>query len=178
MKLVSAATYGAISVVVTQLEMTDPGRVVAVDPPPGAELVVVADPRPDLSADYYRRVGGDWYWVDRLEWSPEQWQAWVDRPEHHLLQCVVDGQVWGYAELEQQPGGHVEIAYFGLLPEGVGRGLGRWWLSAVLRHAWSLPGSTRVWVHTCDLDAPAALPNYLRSGLLECGRDIEWRLPG
>ena len=176
MRLVDALTYGAVSVTVTSLEMVAPPDD-AVDPPPGVALRVMAEPRPDLSRDFYARVGADWHWVDRLEWSDDQWLTWVDRPEHHLLVCEVDGVPAGYAELEQQPGGAVEIAYFGLLPEALGRGLGRWWLAAVIEHAWSLPDATRVWVHTCELDSPAALPNYLARGFTECDRRIEWRLP-
>ena len=176
MRLVDALTYGAVSVTVTSLEMVAPPNE-ELTPPPGAALRVIAEPRPDLSRDFYARVGADWHWVDRLGWSDDQWLAWVDRPEHHLLVCEVDGVPAGYAELEPQPDGAVEIAYFGLLPEALGRGLGRWWLGAVIEHAWSLPGVARVWVHTCESDSPAALPNYLARGSTESGRTIEWRLP-
>jgi GNAT superfamily N-acetyltransferase len=57
----------------------------------------------------------------------------------------------------------VEIAYFGLLPEFMGRGWGKYLLSEAARQAWRA-GATRVWLHTCTLDHPAALPNYLRRG--------------
>ena len=177
MRLLAGPAEGAIAVTVISLEMTDPGHLIPATPPAGATMEIVAEPRPDLSASFYARVGGPWAWVDRLDWTPEQWQAWVDRPEHHLLICRLDGVEAGYAELEQQAGGDVELAYFGLLPEAVGKGLGRWWLGQVLAQAWALPGTTRVWVHTCDLDSPAAVPNYTSRGLRECRREVEWRLP-
>ena len=79
--------------------------------------------------------------------------------------------------MEQQADGLVEIAYFGLLPEAIGRGLGRWWLAEVLAEAWRLPGTRRVWVHTCTLDGPAALSTYERRGLRPFAREVEWRLP-
>ena len=177
MKLVAGPQPGAIPVTVTSLEMTDPAGLVDAPTPPGAALWIANEPRPDLSASFYERVGAPWHWVDRLTWTPAQWLAWVDRPEHHLLVCTLDGVEAGYAELEQQADGNVEIAYFGLLAQAQGRGLGKWLLARAIDQAWRLPGTTRVWVHTCDLDGPAALPNYLGRGLREFAREVEWRMP-
>jgi GNAT superfamily N-acetyltransferase len=69
----------------------------------------------------------------------------------------------GYFELEQQTQGNVEVAYFGLLPQFVGKGLGGQLLTAAVSRAWEL-GARRVWVHTCDLDHPRALENYQARG--------------
>ncbi len=69
----------------------------------------------------------------------------------------------GYAELEDQ-GVAVELSSFGLLPAFIGRGLGPRVLDAALRRAWAI-GRSRVWVHTCSLDGPAALRTYQRRGL-------------
>ena len=66
------------------------------------------------------------------------------------------------------PGGggetQVEILSFGLLPQFRGAGVGGWLLTEALRRAWAL-GPRRLWVHTCSLDGPAALPNYRARGL-------------
>lgn len=177
MRLLTGPAEGAIAVTVISLEMTSPDHLIQADPPPGASLEIIDGARPDLSESFYRRVGAEWSWVDRLGWTPQQWRAWVDRPEHHLLVGRLDGADAGYAELEQQPNGDVELAYFGLLPDAIGQGLGKWLLARAIHHAWSLPGTVRVWVHTCDLDGPAALPNYLGRGLMECARMVEWRMP-
>ncbi len=61
--------------------------------------------------------------------------------------------------------GSVEIAYFGLFPNAIGQGLGKHLLSCAVRDAWAL-GPSRVWLHTCTLDHPAALPNYKKRGFL------------
>ncbi len=58
----------------------------------------------------------------------------------------------------------VEIAFFGLLPQFIGKGLGGYLLSEAIRKAWDLDAS-RVWVHTCTLDHPHALGNYEARGL-------------
>ena len=76
---------------------------------------------------------------------------------------TVAGAPAGYFELRRDRDGGVEIAYFGLLPEFTGRGLGGHLLTAAVERAWA-PGPERVWLHTNTLDHPAALPNYLKRG--------------
>ena len=75
----------------------------------------------------------------------------------------------GIADLEPQPGGDVEIATFGLLPEFVGQGLGGRALTLAVRAAWEVEPLEaevvgRVWLHTSTLDHAGALPNYERRG--------------
>jgi GNAT superfamily N-acetyltransferase len=177
-RLLPGPTEGALAVTVTSLEMTSPEQVIRVESiPDSASWKRVDTDKATVSRDFYARVGGPWHWVDRLDWSADEWRAWTDRAEHHLLVCEQHGGLAGYAELEQQTDGQVEIAYFGLLPEAIGRGLGRWWLAEVIREAWQLPGTRRVWVHTCTLDGPAALSTYTGRGLQPFAREVEWRLP-
>ena len=169
---------GVREVVVTELEMTDRGQLRAA-PPPAVEatLVRAGRPAPELSRFLYRAVGGDWYWLERLDWSYEQWLAWVSAPGHELWTCWVDGVPAGYAELDRQPGGDVEIAYFGLLPDFTGLGLGGWLLTRAVERAWEGEGTRRVWLHTCELDSPVALANYRARGFVPCRTYVEhWDL--
>jgi GNAT superfamily N-acetyltransferase len=120
-------------------------------------------PSPELNRFLYTAVGGDWYWIDRLRWTYGQWLAWLDRPELETWVGYLKGTPAGYFELEKQPQGNVELAYFGLLPDFIGRGLGGALLTSAIERAWGM-GASRVWVHTCSLDAPAALENYRARG--------------
>ena len=149
-------------------------------PEPAASVRLVRasdDVAAALSRDCYARVGADWSWVDRLSWSDQQWQDWVSRPGHELwtLHEHDEAEAAGYFELDPQPGGVVEVAYFGLAPGYEGRGLGGWLLTCALRRAWELPSTERVWLHTCELDSPAALPNYLARGLRVRSTRVEER---
>jgi len=72
------------------------------------------------------------------------------------------GERAGYYELRVD-GDSVEVAYFGLLAAYQGRGLGGFLLTHALRRGFAL--ADRVWLHTCTLDGPAALPNYRARGL-------------
>lgn len=120
-------------------------------------------PCPELSRFLYTAVGGDWFWLERLSWTYNQWMSYVQRPEVETWLGYVRGTPAGYCELERQPERNVEIVYFGLLPQFIGQGIGGALLSAAIERAWR--GDTRrVWVHTCSLDGPAALQNYQARG--------------
>jgi GNAT superfamily N-acetyltransferase len=61
--------------------------------------------------------------------------------------------------------GSVEIVLFGLVAAAQGQGLGKWLLTRAVDEAWAM-GATRVWLHTCTLDSPVALPNYEARGFV------------
>ena len=88
--------------------------------------------------------------------------------------AYVSGTPAGYFELDGPPGGDVEIAYFGLLPSFVGRGLGGWLLTAAVERAWRR-NPRRVWLHTCSLDHPAALANYRARGFRLVKEEAAWK---
>jgi GNAT superfamily N-acetyltransferase len=111
----------------------------------------------------YREVGRPHHWVDRLAWTDEQVAARLADPRVSVWVMYVDGAPAGYAELERHADRSTEIAYFGLLPEFTRRGLGKLMLTATVERAWE-DGASRVWLHTCTLDDPAALPNYVKRG--------------
>lgn len=119
------------------------------------------------TADFYRflyaTVGRTWFWLDRLNWSDEHLLAFLHRPEVELWVLYHDGTPAGYAELTRTPE-EVNVAYFGLSPDFVGQGLGRIWLEWCLWRSWQ-SGPRRVWLNTCTLDHPAALPLYQKLGL-------------
>jgi GNAT superfamily N-acetyltransferase len=121
-------------------------------------------PAPELNRFLYTAVGGDWYWIDRLGWTYQQWFEYLNRPELETWLAYMSGTPAGYFELEQQADGDVELAYFGLLPQFIGRGIGGLLLTRAIERAWAL-GARRVWLHTCTLDSPAALAGYRARGL-------------
>src|SRR5918995_1859877 len=77
----------------------------------------------------------------------------------------------GYFELRAHQDDSVEIAYFGLLPDFIGRGWGKYLLTRAVQSAWQ-QGPRRVWLHTCTLDHPAALPNYLKRGFRPVRQEV------
>jgi GNAT superfamily N-acetyltransferase len=111
----------------------------------------------------YAEVGRAYHWTDRLSWTDQQVQEHVADPGVSLWLLTSGAAPAGYFELHSGNDRSVEIAYFGLLPEFVGRGWGGYLLTQAVETAWAMQPD-RVWLHTCTLDHPAALPNYLRRG--------------
>jgi GNAT superfamily N-acetyltransferase len=150
-------------VTTTHLEMTGRDQFRPAPAPPDLQLVQARIPCPELNRFLYTAVGARWWWYVRLSWDYARWMAYLDRPELETWVAYVSGTPAGYFELERQGEGNVELAYFGLLPEFVGKGLGAALLSCATARAWDMDAS-RVWVHTCDLDHPRALSNYQAGG--------------
>jgi ribosomal protein S18 acetylase RimI-like enzyme len=153
-----------IEVVRTYLGMSEPGAArPAAKPDPRARVERVTGCPASFYRYLYVEVGRNYHWVDRLGWTDDEIRARLASPAVSLFLLTLAGAPAGYFELERHPDDSVEIACFGLLPEFFGRGLGKYLLSQATAAAWALePG--RVWLHTCTLDDPAALPNYLARG--------------
>jgi GNAT superfamily N-acetyltransferase len=130
--------------------------------------------RDDITADEYRRlyrvVGEQWYWKDRNVWSDERLADHLASPDVSVWECLVSRDSAGFFELQRFADGSVEIAYFGLVERFMGRGLGKAMLTRAAEEAWALE-PTRVWLHTCTLDSPHALPNYKARGFEETHRE-------
>jgi len=114
----------------------------------------------------YETVGGPWHWIDRNVWSDERLARQLALDSVSVWELRVGDESGGYFELERHADDTVEIAYFGLAPNFIGRGLGKGLLTCAAEEAWKLTPS-RVWLHTCTLDSPHALPNYRARGFTE-----------
>ncbi|MDA0813366.1 MAG: GNAT family N-acetyltransferase, partial [Verrucomicrobia bacterium] len=154
-------------VTVSYLEMFSSCQLVPKPWPDGMSIVVreVTTPQWRFNRFLYLTVGEQWNWRDKAELPDSYWAAYVRNPNVRTLVAYDEGSLVGYCELLSESG-ETEIAYFGLLPEFMGRGLGGPFLTEVLRIAWDAqPTPFRVWLHTCTDDHPAALHNYLARGM-------------
>ncbi len=155
-----------VSVTRTYLEQRAPAQLVdAARPPRGARIEPVLDCPPTFYRWLYATVGGPWNWYERLAWDDATVRAHLRQPSTLLRLLLSGGAPAGYYELARHPEGDVEIAYIGLVPERIGHGLGGFLVAEAVREGWAL-GASRVWLHTCTLDGPAALPNYLKRGFV------------
>ena len=148
----------------TFLEMTDRSSLNPAPPPDGgAALERVDRCAPELYRRLYADVGREYHWHDRLGWSDAEITQHLADPRLELWILREQQEPAGYFELLRHDDGAVEVAYFGLLPHAVGRGLGKFMLTRAVERGWEL-GATRVWLHTSSLDHSSALPNYLARG--------------
>ena len=155
----------------------------------------LTEPDWKFNREMYFKVGDQWKWIDKRPWSDEQWREYAENPSLRTFAAYSDAKLIGYYELRRTvalpPRSHrsqvtsqtkenltghtlhvtchlqdeIEIAYFGLLPEFIGRGFGGALLASAIQNAWGwAPTPSRVWVHTCNRDHPSALANYLARG--------------
>ncbi len=164
-RTIVARPMGFTQTKTTYLEMlARPASVIA---PPFDHVEVIRKRQPSVERyrQWYRAVGEKYFWVDRLRMPDDELRAILEDELVEIYLLQVDRQAAGYAELDRRTAGEIELAYFGLFDEFVGRGLGKYLLNWILHKAWS-HAPRRVWVHTCDLDHLAALPNYLKAGFV------------
>jgi GNAT superfamily N-acetyltransferase len=143
--------------------------------PPGSEgLRLVRRPEPDTDwyRAIYRRVGEPWMWFSRLRMSEAVLRAEIHDPAVEVFSVEGPTGEIGFLQLDFRERDICELAFFGLVPEAVGGGAGRWLMNRALEQAWSRP-ITRVWVHTCMADHPAALAFYVRSGFVPFKLQVE-----
>jgi GNAT superfamily N-acetyltransferase len=162
-----AAASGArrrIETLVTYLEMrAPPAR--PPRPAPRFDLEIRLARRPTVSfyRYLYAAVGEPWTWTVRRCLSDAELQAILCDPRVEVNVLWVGGVPAGYAELDRRAPPDIELAYFGLMPEFIGQGLGGYLLDWAIHHAWRMR-PRRLWLHTCDLDHPSALDVYRHSG--------------
>ncbi|MCH7887909.1 MAG: GNAT family N-acetyltransferase [Proteobacteria bacterium] len=158
---------------VTYLEMTSPPRRPATPAPLGKLAVMRAElPTVSFYRYLYNTVGEAWNWSERRRLDDEAMRAIIRHPEVLIYVLYAAGVPAGFAELDLRRAGEVELAYFGLTPEYVGRGLGAYLLDWAVAAAWTRKPK-RVWVHTCTLDHPRALSLYQRAGFVVYKRRVE-----
>lgn len=154
----------------TYLELTARGQFkTAYGDFPGVAIARARKPLPELYRMCYQTVGEAFHWFDRWDWTDEQIATHLADPAIQLFVATREKgkkevSLAGWYELRRVPeDDSVEVAYFGIVAAEFGHGLGKHLLSSAVRDAWAL-APRRVWLHTCTLDHPNALPNYLARG--------------
>ncbi|HEY8565856.1 MAG TPA: GNAT family N-acetyltransferase [Beijerinckiaceae bacterium] len=162
---------GKVATVVTYLEMRARPGGTGSSLPPGCSLEPIgADPARYRAL--FRAVGEPWLWFSRLVMPETSLAALLADPRVHAFALRQDGRDVGLLELDFRRGEEAELAFFGLIPDRVGSGLGRALMREALTRAFAAP-IQRLTVHTCTLDHPAALGFYIRSGFVPVKRAVE-----
>jgi len=118
-----------------------------------------------LNKFFYKNIGKKYNWVDRLKWSDQNWMKYISNKNLYTFILKENDELVGYFELIFYPENkEVEFAYLGILEEYYGKKLGGYLLSEAIKQAFSL-NIKRAWVHTCSLDNPNALFNYISRGM-------------
>jgi GNAT superfamily N-acetyltransferase len=163
---------GKLANVATYLEMKAlPERELA-PLAPDFLLVPVGDMSTSAYRTHFKAVGQDLLWFSRLLMADDKLRSVLDNPAIQSFVFQAPDKMLGLLELNFEDVAHCELAFFGLVPEAVGNGLGRMLMDEAIRRAFAKPIG-RLWLHTCTLDHPAAMPFYLRSGFTPYARMVE-----
>jgi GNAT superfamily N-acetyltransferase len=171
-----------IDVVTTFLEMTEKPKHPPSARPMGSYALMRLD-RPPVG--YYRylynTVGEPWFWTDRRRMSDDELASEIHAEGVDIFVLHSAGVPAGYVEIDSRSKPQIAIQCFGLMPDFIGRGLGRYLMNWSVDFAWSL-GASRLTVDTCTLDHPKALESYQRAGFRpirrEHARIVDPRLEG
>ncbi|MDY0167616.1 MAG: GNAT family N-acetyltransferase [Thermoguttaceae bacterium] len=124
----------------------------------------------------YNTVGQEYQWFGRRKLSDVELADIIGDPRNELYVLHVDGTPAGFAELDRRQPDEIELVQFGLMPEIIGQGFGKWFLQWIIDRAWSYQ-PRRIWLHTCTLDHPAALPLYNKAGFVQYRQEEIHREP-
>ena len=118
----------------------------------------------EVNKFFYKQIGKDHFWRDRLLWTDKQWLKYSSNP---LLETWIlkdnKNNLMGYYEIEKHGNKEFELINMGVLSEYRSKGYGSLLLNHVLKKSFDNKAD-KVWVHTCSLDHKFALANYLSRG--------------
>ncbi len=156
----------ALKTVVTYLEMRKASHAF-VPPPANLRMTLMRAERPTVH--FYRylydTIGERYHWVDRRRLSDAALKEIIQAETVSIFVAYAHGVPAGFFELDERGAGEIWLAYFGIMPEFQGRGIGKWLLAEAIDEAFSRdPEVLRV--ETCTLDDPRALPLYQKMGFV------------
>jgi ribosomal protein S18 acetylase RimI-like enzyme len=129
------------------------------------EVILEKEPTVDFCKFLYKEAGKDFFWRDRLKWSDQDWLNYINNIFFKLYILKQNNELAGYYELLYDPKiSSMEISYFGIFKEFFGKGIGGYLLTDAILNSYK-HSINKVWVHTCTLDHPNALKNYLARGM-------------
>lgn len=122
----------------------------------------------------FRHVGEAWLWASQLRRSDADLGDTLASDALETYTMLAGADEIGLLQLDFRADGACELSFFGVVPEAIGIGAGRFLMNRAIERAWTrAPGIERFWVHTCTNDHPDALAFYIRSGFVPYARGVE-----
>ena len=135
-------------------------------------LTYFKNPDAEWYQSLYREIGQEWLWFSRAVMPLDKLAAIVSNPKIEIRALEIDGRAVGLLELDYRVDGDCELAFLGVTGDLFGQGAGKWLMNHAIELAWD-SSINRLWIHTCTLDHPHALPFYIKSGFKAFKRQLE-----
>jgi GNAT superfamily N-acetyltransferase len=148
---------------ITYLEMARPPAQPAPANPAGIRLEHATGITVPFYRYLYNEVGGRWLWYERRLLDDVALGALLHSPSIEVHVAYAKGVPAGFFELDRRHPTDIDLAYFGLMADSIGQGLGHWFLRRAIDAAWSHRPRVLT-VNTNSFDHPRALANYERAG--------------
>jgi len=123
----------------------------------------LTNPDTEFYLSIYRQISEPWGWAGRLMMTKNELETKIQDPDNNIYVLEDEGKLAGFAEFERQDR-DIEIVYFGLDKDYIGKKIGKAWFIKILDSAWE-QSPRKIWLHTCELDHPSALSFYQKLGL-------------
>ena len=125
----------------------------------------------NINKFFYRQVGKDHFWRDRLLWSDKEWHNYINNKSLETGIMKLDVELIGFYEQEfHEAKNEIELIQMGVLKKNQGQKFGSLLLKYIIYEAFN-KNVERIWVHTCSLDHKHALDNYLSKGFKIFGEE-------
>lgn len=164
---------------ITYLEMPERPSFGPAQLPGDVRLERAIDPPVWYFLSLYDAVGREYEWQDRFEQAeedPAALQAFVRSPDVVIWTAIKHGWPQGFFMLDWRQAGECDLAYFGLVPQAVGAGLGPLLVQTAIATGWAREGVEKMTINTCTLDHPAALRVYQKMGFVPVSREERLRV--
>ncbi|MDA7606297.1 GNAT family N-acetyltransferase [Pelagibacteraceae bacterium] len=133
--------------------------------PKNAKIFLDTEKNINLNKFFYRQIGKDHFWRDRLLWTDTEWEKYINKKNLEIGIMKINEDLVGFYEQEfHRSKNEIELIQMGILKEFQGKKLGSCLLKHIIKSAFD-KNVERLWVHTCSLDHKYALNNYLSKGL-------------
>ncbi len=134
--------------------------------PFGMNAALIAAEKPPIwyFLNLYDAVGAEYEWTDQHRSPKAELEEYLHHPRMGLWTLLHNGWPAGFYVLDRREIGSCDLAYFGLVPEAIGLGLGKYLLHTAIHAGWDYAETERMTVQTCNLDHPRALSLYQRAG--------------
>ena len=132
--------------------------------PKNVKILLDTEKNININKFFYRQVGKDHFWRDRLLWSDKEWSKYINNKSLETGIMKLDGELIGFYEQEFHTNkNEIELIQMGILKEHQGKKFGSFLLEHIIYEGFN-KNVERIWVHTCSLDHKHALDNYLSKG--------------
>ena len=137
----------------------------ALPPNETCKISFIDPPDFQLNKFFYKQIGKNCRWIDRLVWNDKIWIDYVNNKNVKTYILKDKDELIGYFEqILSEDNLNCEISYFGILEEYFEKKYGGYLLTEAIKKSFSSK-IKRVWVHTCSLDHKNALKNYISRGM-------------